>query len=286
MKQLYFLLIPFLFLFQSCEVINPDEDIPTFIKIDSIGFSSEFDEGTAKQVISDSWVYVNGDLIGTFEMPFEIPVLKSGASTISIFPGVKLNGISGTRTINPFFTTIEKDVDLKVGQTVSLIAESKYKDGIKFPWNNRGEEDFEEGGISIDSIGNSSTKVIKTTTEVFEGTGSGYIKLDAEHKTFYGESTEYFTLPQSGAAVVMEINIKNDVPFVIGMFAYLPGGTVVSNDHLGVNPGDNWKKLYVNFTELVSNYPTALKYKVFFKANIGSQEEGNVYLDNIKIMHF
>ena len=286
MKHIYLLLIPFLLFFQSCEVINPDEDIPAFIKIDSIDFSSEYDEGTAKQAINDSWVYVNGDLIGAFEMPCEIPVLKSGPSTISIFPGVKLNGISGLRTINPFFTIIEEDVDLVAMQTITLKPKSKYKDDIKFPWNSRGEEDFEEGGISIDSIGNSSTKVIKSTTEVFEGTGSGHIKLDAGHQTFFGESTEYFVLPQSGAAVVMEINIKNDVHFIIGMFAYLPGGTVVSNDHLGVNPGDDWKKLYVNFTEAVSNYPTAIKYKVFFKASLGSEEEGNVYLDNIKIMHF
>ena len=260
--------------------------MPAFIKIDTISFTAKYGEGTSMAQIMDSWVYVNGDLIGAFEMPFEIPVLKSGACDIKISPGVKLNGISGIRTINPFFTRYDKKVTLVAGQTIELFPSSEYQDGLKFPWNNRGEEDFEEGGISIDSIGNSSTKVIKTHDEIFEGTASGYIKLDAGHQTFFGQSTNAFVLPKGGEGVVMEMNIKNDVHVIIGMFAYLPGGTIGSSVHLGINPGDDWKKLYVNFTELVSSYPTAVEFRVFFKANVAGQEQGNIYLDNIKIMHF
>ncbi|RLD40175.1 MAG: hypothetical protein DRI86_15750 [Bacteroidetes bacterium] len=285
MKHFYFLLISFIFIFQSCEVINPDEDMPSFIKIDTMTFSANTGEGTSIAEIADAWVYVNGNLVGAFEMPFEIPVLSSGTSNIKISPGVKLNGIAGTRSINPFYTSYDNNMSLSIGETLNITPSCEYADGVIFPWNNRGEEDFEEGGISIDSIGDSSTSIKKSNTEVFEGNYSGYIELNSTHQTFYGQSTNAFVLP-AGAGVVMEIHIKNDVPVMLGMFAYLPGGTVVSNDHLGVNAGSDWKKLYVNFTELVGNYPTATGYRVFFKSNIGDKTEANIYLDNIKIMHF
>ncbi|MCK5847359.1 MAG: hypothetical protein KAG84_07965 [Bacteroidales bacterium] len=286
MKYIYLLLLPFILIFQSCEIINPDEDMPSFIKIDTITFSSEFDEGTDLVEIADAWVYVNGDLIGAYEMPFEIPVLKSGATTVRISPGIILNGISGTRTINPFYTSYNQNLTLTIGETTTIKPSCEYQDGLIFPWNNRGEEDFEDGGISIDSIGNSSVKIVKSTDDILEGLYSGLVKLDAGHKTFYGQSTNAFVLPNNGSGVVMEMHIKNDVPVMIGMFAYMPGGTIVSNDHLGINPGSDWKKIYVNFTELVANYPTANEYRVFFKANLGDNEEALIYLDNIKILHF
>ena len=286
MKYLYIFFLPFIFALHSCEVINPDEDMPSFIRVDSMTFTSDFGEGTNKADISDIWLYVNGDLIGAFEMPFEVPVLKSGASNIIANPGIIVNGIAGTRSINPFYTNYDKNMTLKVGEVTRMQPTCKYVDGPTYPWNNRGEEDFEEGGISIDSISGSSVKINKTTDDIFEGLYSGHIKLDAGHKTYYGQSTSAFKLVDNGSGVVMELHIKNDIPLSIGMFTYLPGGSIKSEVHMGVNPGSEWRKLYVNFTELVSSHPTAVGYRVFFKASISSEQEGNIYLDNIKIMHF
>ncbi len=286
MKYIYFLLFLIITtVFQSCEVINPDEDIPAIIKIDSVSFSTKYGEGTAMNEIIDSWVYIDENLVGTFEMPFEIPALEAGNHRLMIRSGVKLNGISGTRTINPFFENYYQDVNLEAGQTIEIKPRSSYKDNVAFVWNNRGEEDFEEGGISIDSIGG-STRIKKTNLVVIEGLYSGHIELDAGHQTYYGQSTKEFNLPKSGAANVLEIHVKNDVPFIIGLFTYLPGGSVVATDHLIVNPTDSWKKLYVNYTQIVSNTPTATGYRVYFKASLGTETKADIYIDNIKFMHF
>ncbi len=285
MRYPYFLILLLFVSLSSCEVINPDEDIPSHIKVDSILFTTGFGQGTAMDDILDSWVYVDGDLIGTFEMPFEIPALHSGNHTVMIRPGVKINGIASTRTINPFLTNYVANVTLTAGESIYLQPTSTYQDYVKFIWNARGEEDFEEGGISIDSIAGSSTVIGKTTDEVLEGTYSGHIHLDADHKTYYGQSTAEWILPKSGKPIIMEIHVKNDIPLIIGLFSYLPGGTVSSIDHLVVNSGSDWKKIYINFTQIVSEQVQATTHRIYFRAGISTSTEADIYLDNIKLMH-
>lgn len=285
MRYTYTFILLLIISLSSCEVINPDEDIPTFIKIDSIAFTSGFGQGTDKDDIADSWVYVDGDLIGAFEMPCEIPALAAGKHTVMIRPGIKINGIASTRTINPFLTDYSKYVNLVAGETTYFEPTSTYKDYVEFVWNIRGEEDFEHGGISIDSIAGSSTIIEKSTDDVFEGTYSGNIHLDAGHTTYYGESANEFVLPKSGKAIIMEIHVKNNIPLVIGLFSYMPGGAVSSINHLTINPGSEWKKVYVNFTQIVSEQITATTHKIYFKANVGDLTEADIYIDNIKLMH-
>ena len=41
---------------------------------------------------------------GIFEVPFKIPILKSGSVSIKVYPVVKNNGISATKKIYPFLT--------------------------------------------------------------------------------------------------------------------------------------------------------------------------------------
>ena len=61
-----------LLLLSSCELINPEEDTPAFIKIDNFDYT--VDVGTAK--IVDAWVYIDNDLQGIYPIPNTIPVLK------------------------------------------------------------------------------------------------------------------------------------------------------------------------------------------------------------------
>ena len=286
MRYFYFLFL-ILILFPSCEVINPDEDVPSNINISSFDFKADVGQGSSLAQITDSWVYVSGNLVGTFEMPTVIPVLTSGIQTVEIRPGVLLNGIAGTRTINPFFTTYKIEHNFEVGKTEVIKPKSSYVDGAIFPWNSRGEEDFEEGGISIDSVPGSSTKIVKSSEDVFEGLFSGKIFLDTQHKNYKGQSKKVFDLPKSGAYVVMEINVKNTTaPFNIGMYVNLNTGQVKEVPHITINPTADWKKLYINFTELVSYYSNAVGYRVYFKTDLGDNNTSTIYLDNIKIMHF
>ena len=55
-------------LFHSCEIINPEEDIPSYIYVEEIKFTSTNpDQGSSSNKILDAWVYVDDELIGAFD---------------------------------------------------------------------------------------------------------------------------------------------------------------------------------------------------------------------------
>src|SRR5688572_31891479 len=82
--------------FSACEIINPTEDTPSYLKINKIVLdprkNSTETYGTASNNITDAWVFVNGKLIGTFELPASIPVLESGSAKVEILPGIYGDG--------------------------------------------------------------------------------------------------------------------------------------------------------------------------------------------------
>ena len=282
---LLFLILSF---FTSCELINPDEGIPAFVEIDHVNLEAKTGQGTDSADITDIWMYVDGKSIGAYEMPVRFPVLESGSHSVELKFGVKLNGIAATRTINPFFNYQTMTLDFVPGDTIILKPKTTYNSAAKFVWNSIGQEGFEEGGISIDSVAGTTTKIFKTTTEVYEGSFSGQIHLDLNHTKYIGQSSKKFVLPKGGQAVVMELNCKNTSNhFVIGMFVEDQTGKITIVNHLVVNPGPKWKKLYVNFTELVSYYQQAKNFRVFFTSELESgYTSADIYLDNIKLMHF
>jgi len=288
MKHFYHLILYGLLLsLFSCETINPDEDVPATIEIAKISFDAKPLEGTDSAYIADAWVYLDGEIIGAFEMPASFPVLATGNHLLEVRPGIILNGISSTRTIYPFYKTYTQEIELVAGQPITIKPTSSYLAETIFPWNSRGEEDFEEGGISIDSVVGSTVKITKSSEEVYQGGASGKIALNENHTYFIGQSSNTFTLPKANSAVVMELNIKNqNAGLEVGMYVNLAGSTVVEVPHMTITTSEKWKKLYINFTELVSYYTEAESYRVFFRANIGTGDSTNIYLDNIKILHF
>jgi hypothetical protein len=272
----------------SCNKFTDDAGIPSFVHIEKISLNTSVGQGSDSANIVDAWVYIDNEFMGAYELPATFPLLLDGKQNLTIRPGIILNGISATRSINPFFEEIPVTVDLIPDSTVNLNLQTTYVPEAKFAWNSIGQEDFEQGGISIDSLTASSTSMVKTNVEVYEGDYSGWVHLDKDHPDFIGASTTDFPIPVNKSALVMEINIKNpESTAVIGLYFNLPGGTVIKEEHLYVNPGENWKKLYVNFTDYMSQYSTAISYKVFFSYTLPTDAtEANMYVDNIKLIHY
>ncbi len=287
-RYLYFTFFLSTIFLLGCEVINPDEGIPVIIKIDKIRFDSNPLQGTDSVPIQDVWVYLDGEIRGAYELPASIPLLMDGSHKIELMPGIILNGIAGTRSISPFFTTTVVTADFSPGQTYSYAPTSFYKSEVKLPWNNRGEEDFEIGGVSFDTLPQSSAGMSRSQEEVFEGNFSGCISMNSTENYFVAQSNTEFVLPKNGSGVVLEMHIKNpNAALVVGMYITLNDGTVISVDHLTINSGAEWRKLYINFTEMVSYYTNAKNYRLTLKSGLPSgQVSAKIYIDNIKLVHF
>jgi hypothetical protein len=278
------------FQLSSCEVINPEEDIPAYLQIDTIQFvSTSATQGTATQKIVEAWVSVDDDFLGTYDLPASIPVLKSGSANVIVRPGIKDNGIGSLSEIYTFFQPFETTVDLVPAETIILAPNTSYISGIDFAFI----EDFENGlnWLSDDLDGDSLTAVQLTTEDVFEGNRSGVIQLTPEHpivEVATDFNRQFSELQTEGVEVYLEMHYKTDVEFAIGVIGHNEG--VFSPEQKIYEPilfpKQEWNKVYLNLSSAVFALQTTGFQITFFAALPAGLERGTIYLDNIKLIHF
>ncbi len=288
-KQTGFFLLIFILItgLWSCEVIDPDDPVPSYIYIEDISLNTLAGQGTSAQSFSDAWVYLDDELIGAFELPAMVPLIAEGKHEVSIKPGVILNGISSTRAAYPFTGFFRKEVDLIKEEIDTLNVNTSYYDNVTFPWTAKGQEDFEQGGIAMDSTADSDAMIIRQSNEVFEGSYSGLIQLDSVGSVFEIQSTENFNYPGATAPVFLEMHYKNNNRFVVGVKLYYYTGKIKTNPIVVLNPSDNWNKLYLNLTPTLTRENPALQhYKIYFSGNINEDDvsSASIYLDNLKLL--
>ena len=283
-RVLVFLLLSMVIILSSCDIINPPEDVPTFIKIDTFKvIVKDIDQGAATHQITNCYLNVGGANVGIFQMPFEIPCLETGMQTVHIRPGIKLNGISASRIDYPFFKPYIIDFELRENETHLFAPETTYKEECVFAW----KENFEDAGLGINYADYSDTTIISQNDVLRSGRYSGAIFVDEENALFDGFSTEFYELPQNGGPVLMELDYKNNNGFEIGMY-FLEDGATEWFDLIYINPSDVWKRIYVDVGSYTSNNPTVDKFRMGIRVfyELENNETGKVYLDNIKLIHF
>jgi hypothetical protein len=284
----YFSII-FLFLisflsFTACDIINPSEKIPSYIHVDSFVLKGNYKTvGTVSQAITDAWVFVDNEYIGTFELPADIPILKTGMHHIFFKAGIKENGISNTRLWYPFYDTIGAYIDLKPNITDTINPIISYNpSGFKMPVN----EDFEDPSFQFTKSDNSNINLESTDKKeyVFEGSYSMLAKMYNKYDLLEIIGTELYSLPRN-KAIFMELNYKSNIVLKVGYFAY---SSAKSYQHLvlNLNPTTTWKKVYVNFGGEIAFEPTTYNLKVFIGAQkTTSTDTSVVQLDNIKLLY-
>ena len=265
---------------------NKEEPIPSYIRIDKIDLTTNYStEGSNSHKILDAWVYIDDNPVGTFEMPCTFPVLYAGSHNIKIFPGIKENGITETRIAYPFYDKYETDVTLAQGQITTIAPAVKYVQGATFQWI----EDFEgvaHGVCKSDGTTKDSVMTItSTSSEIFEGTGSG--KVEIFGGTYFGMTCNKYSLPKSGASVFLEMNYNCNTEFNVGVAGYTASGTLeMQQIAITLNPTSGWNKIYINLSSEVTNATNSTKFAVFFSMiKNSSLSSSYFYLDNVKLIN-
>ncbi|MBW8051984.1 MAG: hypothetical protein FVQ77_16915 [Cytophagales bacterium] len=269
----------------SCEIINPPEEIPSYIRISNIDFDPEY-SGSSSHKIVDAWLEVDNEIIGTFELPATIPVLKQGTKKVIIYAGVYRDGIKGLRIRYPFYTIYDTMRTLVAGTIDTINPVVNYDSTIIFPFN---EEDFEQGNLFSKNSGN--IDIIRE---------SNLDSLDfPEGKDFIGfidvpeglaenidiATTGDYILPKK--PVYLEINFKSNMNLTVGLYARHPvSQQVVSIEKLVLFPANSWKKIYISLIDEVASQPDGATFNVFFKASSLGDKDYYIALDNIKLLHF
>ena len=269
----------------SCEKFSGSQTIPAYLKIDSISLTTDYPtQGTARHSIVDAWVYIDGTLIGTFQLPATFPVLSQGTHTLMVLPGVKKDGIASTRVSYPFYQEITRTINLVPDKTLDLgTLSTTYLAKAKFVW----KEDFDDVAISLDTTTATTEKIRQTASGdslTLEGSHSGIVELDTAGSTFEAVSHGTFKIPNS--AVFLEMNFNVNTYLVVGVYVTTPA-YVNQVPIITLNPTNNkWKKIYIDLTTTLNAYTAATSFRVYYYLKNTTGDPYRILMDNIKVLSF
>jgi hypothetical protein len=275
-------------LFLSCNIINPSEGIPAYIKVDTVIVKvTNFDQGSASHNMTCVKLNVAGTTLGYFQMPTMTPCLTTGLQSLFLEPGFELNGIAASREVYPFFKpyTGTGQIDFVAGQVITIIPTTTYKAECKFPWI----EDFEDAGVSFEYPAYSDTTIKNQNETVREGRYSGAIYMDKNNKFFEAYSSTDFEIPNVSSEALIEFDYLSNTPLEFGIYL-LENGVAAWNSLMIIRPSDHWNRIYIDIhTTLESDdNTTAELFRPGFRAGWDSTglAKQSIFMDNLKLIHF
>ena len=270
-----------LFVFVACQ--KDEVAIPTYFQINEIGFNDNINGETSTSKISDVWFYVNDQKQGIYEMPCTFPVIGDGTNNVKIFSGIKVNGISASRDIYPFYESYDTTLNFISDSILSLVPTTKYKQNLNFY-----SEDFDGLGNNFDISINSDTNFISPfpTDSVYEKLSNvGKVILQNPFLNFEATTFEIDDFPSAGSPVYIELDYKNNSTFIIGAYVNF-SQSVIKKSIIAINPSEDWNKIYVNLTPTINESIGAQSLKVFISMlRPESMNSAELSIDNFKIIY-
>ena len=269
----------------GCNMINPAEEIPTYITIDSVKVvpTVSSTHGSVSHKITDVWVYYNLQLLGAFELPARVPVMAQGKGQLQIVAGIWDNGLSGTRTKYPFYNIDTFTFYANPTKNIDYLPRFTYRT-IDTPSISYFVEGFEQGNIFNPLNGDTSFVKTAASGEIFEGDWSA--KMVLTDSATLGESItsqDFYLKPNKEA--YMELNYKSDMPFDIRTQVYHVGTTITS-DVMSFKAKEGWTKVYINLAGFASSFQYG-KFKFIIRAELPSgKSNAKLLIDNFKIVYY
>lgn len=284
MKHIYSIILSCIFLFLiSCDDEDLKAPIPGYLQIDEITVTPTSSiQGSASAKIKDAWVFIDDQLIGTFELPTTIPLQKTGDFKLAIRAGIFNNGFSNNRILYPFYefytqqTTIAPEEIIVLNPTVNYKVEAIFDS----PWSG---EDF-ESGINFEHNTNSETTFVRNTSnDVFEGLASGMARLEADETFFEAYTPAFSDINRLGIAAYLEMDYKCTHDVVISVYS-----DSRTNQFSVINLKSTavWNKIYIDFTSVFSTLSTATDFNIAIGYQKPTGQVGVLNVDNIKFVHF
>lgn len=297
MKRFYLpVALLFLLAFPACTKLDRPEPVPAFIYIDHIDLHTTATEGSNSSSMDLTWIYVDDNPVGVFELPAMVPVLKEGEHKLAVYGGIKRDGIAGAHTRYPFYQPyVISNYNFSQGNVDSLTG-SKQPYVTYYPSTQMdiwADADFEVVGTYFTADPTSDTIMNRETDPaiVFEGNGCGSIALSANQTYFKAITQQQFHIPQSGIPVYVELNYACNNTLRVGLQSTNPGGTAsIDNTVIRSTVDDNgvmvWKKIYCDFTEVVGIAGTVTYSEIYFKMIKDDGVTNPVaYIDNVKLLY-
>lgn len=272
----------------GCDIINPAEEQPVYVRIDSFSFLPPLDGqptvGLTKQIES-VFVTYEGQTIGVFDLPARVPILPGNGGLLTVQAGVDANGINGFQLEYPYYRSDTLRLSASdAGQTLIFSAETRYFNALNYSF--RG--DFEIGSNSSFSpflrlSGDTGLVVSNDPAYRIDGGHVGLIVVDAVHDSSEVISQAAF-IPTS-AQPYIEIDYRCNIPFQIAVQSV--DANIFDGYLTGVKANPAGAKLYVGLESFIAGSPSASGFRIQLKTVLPDGESsGFVAIDNLKVVSF
>ncbi|MBS3915250.1 MAG: hypothetical protein KG003_12195 [Bacteroidetes bacterium] len=277
-----------IFLF-SCK--GKQEPIPAYIHIDSSSLNPLIGQGNRIQDLRFVYAYADGELLGQFELPATIPVLKEGRHKITLTPAFFLNGSNNQIAIHNVLMPADSILEFVRGKTTHWSnAVFTFRSNAKIAWN----EDFEDNSSTI--VGISMVKgdsgFITDAWYDLNGryTGNSKIfKVDIQPSDTFkyvdlGSFNAFNNLPNDSRDVILEFDVYCDVDVQLALKRTNSGGPSYVPYLYIYNTEKKWKHFYVNLVYETSGQEAGSTYQILFSSNINASANSHIIqLDNIRL---
>jgi hypothetical protein len=278
----------FVFLFTGCNVINPDEQEPSFVFIDDFSLYSNTNQGTPTYAISDLWCYSNSDIRGIFTTPAQVPLLDRGSTKLTVYAGIKNNGIGSTRIRYPFYAKFDTILDLQPLQTYHIKPRFEYSSSAQVDV----VRNFESGNFFVAGPNNQgSMELIVDGDIAVDGNKCGKYSLTSDQNYLHLIDGNQLQM-QSGNTVFLEMDYSCNNTFALGVYTVVNGSTeknpIIYLTPTTTDSGDNptWNKIYIDFGPAASSYPNAISHSIYIESLSNETTTPTIYLDNMKIVNW
>lgn len=296
--------------FASCQKFKGSQTVPAYIHIESIGVECDYyTYGANTSNITDAWVYVDDQIIGSYELPATFPVLKNGQHKVSIYGGICMDGISGSRGPYSFYKPIVYEgLNLEEDGIDTLCPTVTYYpigEGVMIGWM----EDFETGN-SLLPVSQSDTNIMRVSgDEAWRSVNSYYsgkVVLPPDSLDFTVASSDELTCHtqlMGEKPLYLEMDYKTNDTIFVGVI-YYQNHTLVQWPLVKVLPTDTendvpqkWKKIYINLGKLMHEHESASYFKIYLSSDLTLAPEFEqpdyvhphkwryYYFDNLKVLY-
>lgn len=298
---LFFLFLAIAAFLTSCRGFEGEQTVPAYIRIDTIGLSCDYyTYGANTHRFVDAWLYVDDDPKGCFELPATIPVLAQGKHKVSVYGGIALNGIKGTRVDYPFTApAVYPDIDLVPDSVVTLFPTVTYwttAENVYVRWM----EDFDGGMISMQTTSQSDVPMIRVSgplawhdPEGVHSTYSAKFELNSDTAQFCYANSEEIKDLNNVYQCMLEMDYKCSDTCCVGLF-YMLNYEVIQEAIVRLRPtcasGEEpveWNKIYINLGPYFQDYKDADYFKIYLSSwNNRNDGRQSFYFDNLKIIYY
>ena len=116
--------------------------------------------------------------------------------------------------------------------------------------------------------------------------------MDKDNALFEAATNTIFEgLPINNTRVFLEMDYRNDVQFAVGLIGHAINIAEAKEYFIVLNEREEWNKIYIDLTEILNQsgfnqYQVTMTAVIPFENGDFVQDEGNLYFDNMKIVHF